>query len=220
MEISLSLSDLTEYLKKQLENIFPDGGSLNLLNEVVPEAIRKIEYCFSHTNYPLNWKEGKVFFNHLNADQYIIFIYFCSNITFVKFTDVSLATKLFYLNKVLHSFHCMYDTSLPNIFLVIHGGGVVLGKATYADYFIVTQGCTVGANPKFEKPNLGKYLFMYPNSSIVGKTHIGNNVCISHGSFVNNEVIESDSLVVGKSPELLIKFNDPKRMANFFMHSI
>jgi len=218
MDTSLDIKRLTKYLRLQLVHNFPDEGDLEDLSQVVSDALKKLEYCFRHSVYSPNWKNEKCYFNHLNADQYVVFIYFCSVTAFLQCKNIELANKLFYLNKILHSFHCMYDTILPDIFLVIHGSGIVLGKASYADYFVVTQGCTVGSNPQFQQPKLGKYLFMYPYSSITGCTTIGNNACIANGAFVNDELIDGDSLVIGKSPCLSIKENKRTRLSYFYPH--
>lgn len=216
MEISLSKSRITKYLKNQLEYNFPDEDNLDRLDVIVSEALTRVEYCFEHSIYPLNWRGNQCYFNHLNADQYVIFLYFASNIAFQEFGNIELASKLFYLNKIMHSFHCMYDTKLPDIFLVIHGIGAVLGKANYGDYFVVTQGCTVGSNTRSEKPCLGKYVIMYPGSSVIGNTILGDNTCIANGSFVNDERIDCNSLVIGKSPNLVIKPNRYDRLSNFY----
>ncbi|MGE4398266.1 MAG: hypothetical protein AB7D29_01990 [Campylobacterales bacterium] len=214
MRTSLSEPQLLKYLEKQISNLFPDEMEI-CLSETVPSALKKIEYCFAHILLKHYRLGGQIYFNHLNADHYVVFIYFCSNIAY-KTGDINLASKLFYLNKTLHGFHCMYDTELPDIFLVIHGGGIVLGKAKYSNYFFVAQGCTVGANGHCEYPILGEGVVMYPNSSIVGKSRIGQNSCLSNGAFVNNCDIEKDTLVIDRSPNLILKPNRADRLSTFF----
>lgn len=216
MNTSLKEDQLLLYLRSQLCNFFPDCGSLANLNKVIPLALQKLDICFQGTKYCGNYCNGEIFFNHLNADQYLIFIYYCSNISFCVFIDVPLASKLFYLNKALHGFHCMYDTILPEVFVIVHGSGIVLGKAVYSNYLVICHGCTVGSNSKFESPNLGQFLMMYPNSSIIGNSVISNNCCISNGSFVNDEFVSSNSLVFGSSPNLVIKKNRRDRLSYFF----
>jgi serine O-acetyltransferase len=216
MKISLDKSNLIKYLELQIKYNFPDKGNLLGLINVVPAALEKLAYCFGHSRYAQNWKDGVCYFNHLNADQYTVFLYFCSKIAFFKYSNIQLASKLFYLNKILHSFHCMYDTELPDIFLVLHGSGIVLGKALYSNYFVVTQGCTVGSNARFEQPKLGTHVIMYPYSSITGNTIVGNNTCFASGSFVSNENIKDNSLIIGKSPNLLIKNNRTDRFNSFY----
>ena len=66
-------------------------------------------------------------------------------------------------------------SELPNVFAVQHPVGTVLGRASYSDYFMAYQNCTVGANLKGDFPSFGKCAVMYGGSRIIGKTAIGNN---------------------------------------------
>jgi serine O-acetyltransferase len=219
MQSSLNSESLLLYVRSQLNNNFPDQDNLDDLKFAINKALNKLEYCLQNTTYKLNWKNNDCYFNHLNADQYTIFIYFLSNIVYLEFNNTNLASKLFYLNKILHSFHCMYDTQLPNVFLVLHGVGIVLGKAKYSDNFVVTQNCTVGSNYTGEQPYIGKSVIMYPGSSIIGNSTIGLNSCISSGSFINNAFINENSLVIGRSPELKILKNKSERLSRFFKNN-
>lgn len=201
---TLSNENILLYLKKQLLYNFPDECEIENLDVILKTALEKIKYNFIHISLPYYSKNNQPYFNHLNADHYTVFIYYCSNIAY-KRGDIILASKLFYLNKSMHSFHCMYDTELPDIFIVCHGMGTVLGKAEYKNYFVVTQGCTVGANGKWEYPQLSEYLIMYPNSSILGKSLVAKNVISSNNSMVLNENIKPNSLLVGQHPNLQMK---------------
>lgn len=209
------MDKLINYLAKQLSFHFPDDADLSVLTSIVPKAIIRLSFCFENTNYTAYWRDNFCFFNYLNADQYLVFLYFCSRVSFEEL-NINLATKFFYLNKILHSFHCMYDTILPDIFLVVHGSGIVLGKATYHNYSVFMHGCTVGANSKFEIPTLGKLLFMYPNSSITGNCFIDENCCLSNGAHVNDEVLPPNSLVFGSSPYLTVKTNRRNRLSHVY----
>ena len=216
MKTSIDAESLTAYLGKQLKFFFPDNGSLDDLNQITRLALTRLAFCIENTCYSPYWREDECYFNHLNADQYTIFVYYCSNVAYSSFGREDIATKLFYLNKVLHSFHCMFDTLLPDIFLVVHGAGTVLGKAVYSNFFVVMHACTVGANSRFETPTLGEYLLMYPNSSITGKCEVGKSVCLSNGAHANNECIPDNSLVFGSSPNLTIKTNPDDRLKHVY----
>lgn len=48
---------------------------------------------------------------------------------------------------------------------------------------------------------------------------IDNNVFISNGAFINNEVISSKSLVIGRSPNLVVK-KDLKKRFNYFFKDV
>lgn len=216
MICSLTQNELIDYINKQLNNFFPDSAKHNSLDKVIVEALSKTEYCFKHVTLKHYYKEEKLYFNHLNSDQFTIFIYFASNIAYQIYKDEILANKLFYLNKILNQFHCMYTTVLPNIFLVVHSVGIVLGKAKYSDYFVIHQHCTVGANSNLEYPSIGKNVIMYPNSSIVGKSIIGSSCSISNGSFINNTQIPSKHYIFGDSPHLRFKKKDKNKFEYFF----
>jgi serine O-acetyltransferase len=213
---TLNKKELTLYLTRQLNHFFPDNIKLKNLDTIVELSLKKIESNFKHTKLDSYWRDNVVFFNHLNADQYAIFIYYASNIAFEKMQDETLATKLFYLNKGLHSFHCMYNTKLPNIFLIIHGTGIVLGKAIYEDYLVICHGVTVGSNSKWESPKLGGKVTMYPNSSILGKSNIASNTCLANGTTLMDFNTQSGSLIVGKSPNLLIKKQKSEKFKIYF----
>lgn len=216
MRTSLITDQLVSFLSAQLRGIFPDEADDSDLKLIVPKALDRLEYCLDQTSYAPYWDRGVCHFSHLNADQYTLFIYYCSNVAYREHYSLSLANKLFYLNKVLHSFHCMYDTELPDIFLVVHSCGIVLGKASYSNHIVFMHGCTVGANSAFEYPSLGEYLLMYPNSTITGKCTIGRNTCISNGSHVNNESLSENSLVFGSSPTLIVKHNRFDRLSHVY----
>lgn len=205
MNLSLAKLELVTYLKKQLNNFFPDNKTYNILEEVVVNSLERVEYNFKHIKLSYFWKDNISYFNHLNADQYAVFIYYASNIAYEYFKNEELASKLFYLNKILHGFHCMYDTKLPDIFLLIHGNGIVLGKAEYSNYFVAMHGVTVGSNSKWESPILGERVVMYPYSSLLGKSNIANNTCFSNGALLSDSNTENYSLIIGKSPELILK---------------
>lgn len=49
------------------------------------------------------------------------------------------------------------------------------------------------------------YVCMYANATILGNTIIGNNVIISADTYLINEVIPDNSIVFGKSPNIVIK---------------
>jgi serine O-acetyltransferase len=216
MQTSLSREEISKYLERQLITFFPDNQTYGILDNVVEYTLQKLQYNFQHIKLDYFWKNGAVYFNHLNADQYTIFVYYASNIAFEDFQNEKLASKLFYLNKILHGFHCMYDTKLPDIFLVIHGSGIVLGKAKYDDYFVVTHGVTVGSNSKWEAPTLGKRIVMYPNSSIIGNATISNDTCFSMGSRLMDIDTFPNSLVFGESPNIVLKKQKEAKIQIYF----
>jgi serine O-acetyltransferase len=196
MQLSLSKQDLQSYVSSQLNNFFPDKHLVRLseYGSMVDIAIDRVDNCFRKVAYGRYNKDGQTILNHLYIDQYLVFVWFLSN-TFWKEKENSLvSTKLYYLNKALHGFDCMYDTQLPDIFLIFHGGtGTLLGKATYSDYLVVLHGCTIGSH-KGKYPTLGKGVSLTAHSSIIGDCKIGDNVSISNNTSVFQKDVPSNTV--------------------------
>lgn len=191
---SLTTDELCFYLTAQLNNIFPDKNSENFFNDkdIVEEAITRLEFCFRHVSLTHYFNGEEAIFDHLFSDHYVIFLWYLSNSIFKHKGQCSLANKIYYLNKTLHGLDCMYDTKMPDIFLLFHSSGTVLGKASYADYFIALQGCTVGSQ-KGEYPIFGKGVSLTANSSVIGKCIIGNRCTISTRTIIFQKDLVNDS---------------------------
>lgn len=119
------------------------------------------------------------------------------------------ADCIYYLNKIMNSCDWFYAIELPEIFYAEHPVGSVLGRARYGDRFFIYQGCTVGGNVNkdgiLSYPIIGKNVWLYAGSSILGKCRIGDNVIISAGTRIINREIPSCSIVFGNSPNLIVK---------------
>jgi len=195
-KLTLSIDDLQAYVFHQLNHFFPDNR-LSLKEtrfiQSFHQALERSEYCFRHVALKSYHHEGTTFFSHLHSDQYTLFLWFLSNSVWREFEDTELASKFFYLNKTLNGVLCMYDTKMPDIFLVFHGVGVVLGKASYSDFFVCGQGCTVGAVHGVY-PILGKGVAMAPESAIVGNCIVGDHVTIGNQALLRNTDLNSRSL--------------------------
>lgn len=217
MITSINKENLVFYLNKQLNNFFPDDVSYKkILKSIVPKALEKIEYNFKYIKLSHYWQNSSIYFNHLNADHYTLFLYYISNIAYKDYHNIQLASKLFYLNKTLHGFHCMYDTKLPDIFLVIHGSGIVLGKASYDNFLVVMQGVTVGSNPNLDSPTIGKNVILYPNSAILGKSIIADETCLSYGTVLMNTNTNNNSIIFGHSPNIIEKQQKIRKSKIYF----
>jgi serine O-acetyltransferase len=93
---------------------------------------------------------------------------------------------------------------MPDIFMLDHPLGSVIGRGNFGNFFSFSQGCTVGNN-KGIFPSIGENVKMYSNSKIIGKSTIGNNVIISANTFIKDQDIGSDVIVFGASPNLVMK---------------
>lgn len=180
METSLSTSDLSHYLSHQLNNYFPDLNQVKSqrILKLITIAAGKLENCLSKTKLNRYRKNNQPFFDHLFSDTYMLFLCYLSNTVWNETNDSELSSKVYYLNKALHSFDCMYDTAIPEIFLIIHGSGTILGKAKYGNYFVVYQGCTIGASNGVY-PEIGNGVTITSNASVIGNTTIADLSTIS-----------------------------------------
>lgn len=202
MEMTIGLNQLRQLLNKQLSNFFCN------FSDVYPylnSALLRTEKCFEKNNNKYYKSDnGNTLFSPFHSGQYSIFLYILSHTIYKESTDVDLAAKVYYLNKILHSVDLYYEIELPEYWGVEHPLGSVLGRANYSDGLFIYQGCTVGGNNK-KYPIIGKNVILYSNSTVLGNSHIGDNVLISTGTTVKDEDIPSNSIVFGQSPNLVIK---------------
>jgi serine O-acetyltransferase len=194
MITSLSIDELITYTNRQLNYFIPDNDLIDLkeYKSCVQIAIDRLEFCYKHVTLKHYNTGEQAIFNHLHSDQYVMYLWFIANTIWKDKQDKKVCSKLYYLNKILHSIDCTYDTNLPDIFLIFHGAGTVLGKAVYNDFFVVLQGCTIGAN-RGKYPVLGKGVSLVANSSIIGNCIIGNRVTISTRTTIFQKDIADDS---------------------------
>lgn len=210
MILSLSKKHLIEYVLNQLNAFFPDAEPVtyDYIDEPLSDSLDRLSYCFKHIKRKYYQDEnGGILFNHLNGDHYSMILYLLSNTIWQKHGSCVVANKIFMLNKMLHGIDVFYEVILPEIFMFIHPLGTVLGRATYNDYFMVYQGCTVGSVVDHGYPKLSRGVVMYSNSSILGDCDIGQNVVVGANSYLVNTDIKNDSVVVGQYPDLKILQN-------------
>ena len=135
------------------------------------------------------------------------FLYFLSNSLFRENKGLSvLCDKIYYLNKVLNSCDIYYEVNLPDIFLPDHPFGVVIGRASFKNYFSFSKGCTVGNNNGIF-PEFGENVTMLDKSKVIGKSKIGNNVIVTENTFIKDDDIPDNCMVFGTSPSLIIMGN-------------
>lgn len=196
MIISLTKIDLIYYVTRQINNIFPDISlSTDHLKPYVEVALERTEYCFGHVKNKYYSRDGETIFNHLNTDQYAVFLYYLSNCIHRMEGDQSIATKLYALNKSLHGVDMFYEVELPEVFGLVHPIGTVLGRGTYSNYLMVYQRCTVGSNLDGIYPTLGEGIVMYGGSAFIGDCSVGDNTWLSLNTIVMDKNIPPGSVV-------------------------
>lgn len=217
MELSLSKEDLSQYVTHQITNMFPDGNMVknkDVLNYVIP-CLERLEHSLSHINDKYVGHDGIVKFNHQHTDHYAMFLYLLANTAYTKNSDLSIANKLYALNKALHSVDVYYEVELPDIFFFQHPLGAVLGRAKYSEYLVVYQKCTVGGKDGIY-PVIGEGVVLYGGASLIGRCIIGKNVWLSVNTCVVEEDIPDNCVVFGRSPNLVIKKTNRNVLRDIF----
>lgn len=205
MKLELNYYELNELVNRQLFNMLNTCCDIIQFLDV---TLERVEKCFKVTrNKYYHDATGEVCFSPYHSGQYSIFLYYLANTIYITSSDSSLASKIYYLNKIINSVDWYYEIELPKCWGVEHPLGSVLGRAKYSDGFFTYQGCTVGGN-KGRYPIMGKNVILYSNVTVLGDTTIGDNVVISSGTLIIDEVIPNNCLVFGRTPNLVIKQKD------------
>ncbi len=206
-------SGLMKYLVRQLEHFFPDGQQdLSVrIDKDLDQALARLELCINAVRM---WRPGE--FDYLHSSQYTIFLYFLSNTIWRNRQDKQLCTKLFYLNKALNGIDCFYEIELPEIFFIGHSVGIVLAKASYANYLVLYQNSTVGKNHGVA-PVLEEGVILYPNTAVIGRSLVRKNSVISQGTSIINQETPGDCLVfTGEKGKLQVRANEKNILADIF----
>jgi serine O-acetyltransferase len=203
--LALPRDNLLAYVARQLDGLFPDGDKnvAACIDAVLDEAVDRLCFCASRTRY---WRDQQ--FHPLHSDMNTAFLYYLANTLHRNGGDQTLCTKIFYLNKALNGFHCLYDAELPDIFFIAHSVGIVLGRLRYPRYLVLCQGTTIGMN-KGEKPVLEEGIILYPGSSIAGRCRVGARTVLAINTAIVDRDSPGDCIVSSDGGELA--FRTPKR---------
>ena len=212
MRMTLEPLALAKYVTSQLNCLFQDQNTVDegQIYDLLPSTLSRMEHCFSYINAKYFFDRGVCQFDHLNGDQYAMFLYLLSNAAFKGKTASGLAAKLYLLNKSLHGIDAFYEIELPSIFLFVHPVGTILGRATYRDFLMVYQHCSVGSNHN-KYPDLGAFLTLHPGSSVLGSSHIGDNCAIAAGGLLIDENIAANRVYFGGPKNFSTKINASKQ---------
>lgn len=188
--IGTDRAGLASYVQAQLASFFPDGADhRTALERYLDEALARTGRCVDAVRM---WRPGE--FDYLHSSQYATFLYYLSNSIWRDGGDPRACTKLFCLNKALNAMDLFYEVIMPEVFLIGHSVGIVLAKATYGNYLVLYQNSTVGKNHG-AAPVIGDGVVMYPNTAIIGRSHVGNGSVIAQGVSVINRDTPGNCLV-------------------------
>ena len=112
--------------------------------------------------------------------------------------------KIYGPAKTISGCDIYYEVEMPEKFYFDNPIGSYMGRAKYGNGFSFVQGCTVN-NVDGIYPVIGKNVQMLTGSKILGKSYIGDNCVINASTLIENEEIPDNSIISGKSPNLVIK---------------
>lgn len=209
MILEIQKTELQALLEKQINNIFfLRDEERSILSGALDIALERCEYCFSYSRSKYYQKQGQVYFNPFHSGQYSIFLYFISNTIFqLDPKNSTLADRVYYLNKCLNGLDLFYEVNMPKAFSLGHPVGTVIGRATYGEYFGISQNCTVG-NSNGKYPVFGENVKLMAGSMVLGDCTVGDDVIFSANSYAKDVDIPSCSIVFGSSPNIVIKRKD------------
>ena len=201
MQLSLSSDALKAYVLALLAAHIPDGHyPSSLTDNLFSRALGRVEHSFSKIQRKYYNHPGGFCFDHLNADHMAALLYFLANTVWRESGDSALPVRLSYLNKMLHGLDLFYSVRMPDIFLLVHPLGTVLGNAEYSDYLVVYQGCTVGAVTSVY-PKFGCGTILYSRVSVLGGCEVGDNVVFAANAQIVDVHVPADTLVLGHYPK-------------------
>ena len=220
METELNPLELQSYIGTQIEHFMPDGlyksGMLTIRD--IEVALQKIDKCFSHIrNSAYSDDAGNTFFSHLHADQYATLLVILACDIWKERQDKIVCDRIMYLNRVLHSFMMSYKCHLPDIFMLGHPVGSVIGNAEYSDYLYISQNCTINTGDRDADgsytPKIGKYFAMGAGAVLVGNKPIGDNCSIGAGAMLYDTALEDNSIVINNCGKMEIRKNRKSSLA-------
>jgi serine O-acetyltransferase len=224
LSVSLAAPTLLKYVIRLVSDSFPDGYEVPYqLEPFHDRALQRLEYCFSHIHRKYyrdgDERNGIVLFDHLNGDHFASYLYFLGNTIWRETGDHAFPTRLFYLNKRMHGLDLFYSIAMPDVFMLVHPLGTVIGNASFQDFLVVYQNVTIGSGEAGIYPVFGRGAVLYSKSSVVGACRLGNDVVLGANTFVLNAEVPANSIVMGQHPSLLIRQSNQSVAERFFRHS-
>jgi serine O-acetyltransferase len=207
-------------LTHRISSYFPEE-LLNIQNDTLHiihmKAIASLAYSLSYT---INRREfyKPICPNPLDTGHYCLYLYFLSRSARLM-GHLDLADLLFGLNKMLHSIDLYHAVRIGPVIHLEHPLATVLGRAIYGNYTYIGQCVTVGRtmNPSnSDYPIFGDNIIFSSDVTVIGTCSVGTNVIFSTGAYVKNQDVPSNSIVFGRSPNLIIKSISPTRARSYF----
>ena len=118
---------------------------------------------------------------------------------------------LLQVTKYITNIQIPWKTRIGRGFRILHFGTIVIHTDTLiGENFNIAQGCLIGKAQGKRKgvPVIGNNVCMNANSIIIGKVHIGNDVLIAPGAFINFDVPDN-SIVIGNPGKIIPRESSP-----------
>lgn len=211
MKMSLSANELSNYVRRQIEYFMPDEYrySEKKFFKATEIALDRCETCFKHILLPGYHNKQEVNFSHFHMDQYATFLYFLGNTLWNEYQEKDICDRLLNLNRILNGFFLSYKCPMPNIFILAHPVGSVIGNAQYSDGLYISQNVTINTHTDEEGKldlKIGKGCFMGAGAKIIGNEAIGDRVSIGVDTLIYNRKIADDSVCMkSESGEVIVR---------------
>ena len=176
---------------------FPDKSMVKGDRRSFDLALERLGYCFRHISLKDYQKNGEVQFYHLHMDQYSTFLYYYANSIWKNGGSKIFADKLVLLNRALSGMWCSYKNDLPDIFLLGHPVGTVLGNANYSNYLVVLQNVTVNTIGDVEDKwllNIGNGAYLSAGAKIIGNSSICDWCTLGVNTVLHNQPLKDSCL--------------------------
>jgi len=198
---TLSVAAMARYVQSQIAVFFPDGQPLPLdaIEGGVDAALGIVARGWKHIALADYTRDGEAALAHLHSDRYAAFLSLLAR-ELSKAGHTDIATRVYLLNKALHSFDMYHAVELPEVFVYVHPVGSVIGRAKLGNFLCIYQNCSIGGSPRdgaLDYPVLGDGVLMYAKSTIIGNSKIGNRVVLGAGGTVVNRDVPDGALVAG-----------------------
>lgn len=203
MELSLGTDQLKTFLKYQLENHFPDGltekgfGGKDI-DRAMDMALYRLEKCFRAVILPAYSDDrGNTFFNHLHSDQYAQFLYFFMNSLWKESENKLICDKVMLLLRDLNGIFMTYKCEMPDIFLLLHAVGTVIGNVKFSDYLVILQNVTINTGvDNLGTLKIGKGVTFCAGSKVIGDEPIGDRVNVGVDAVIYKTRVDNDKSVI------------------------
>jgi len=154
--------------------------------------------------------DGTGIINLSYLDHFLLLSFRFGHALHEKGIKPELADAVYYSCRMRTACDVYYKSEIGPYFLPSHPIGTVTdSRAVYGRGLRLYNGVHIGPYSiagkepaEWTHPVIGDGVIIYANSSVYGKTVIGNNVTITPGTTIINETIPNDCVVFGSSPEL------------------